>query len=96
MKVDAKACKSISKRKCCAHLPKPWSNKKFIIDIEDPRHRDLLVKEIEKLGGLISEEFNNEEFLPVCVVSDYHRVDILENSRLTSLSEKVCDLFPYV
>lgn len=84
------------KRKRPNNSLKPLRDKIFVLDIEDVQTRERLTREIEQLGGTVSEGFNDQtNSSPICVVSDYHRIDILEKGNSKNLTAKVKYLHKY-
>ncbi|KHN77430.1 hypothetical protein Tcan_06875, partial [Toxocara canis] len=73
---------------------RPLAGKKIILDLESAAHREVLQKDIERLGGTIVDAYDEERERPFCVVSDYPRVDILDKSNRIKFGPKFISSLP--
>ncbi|VDK57470.1 unnamed protein product [Anisakis simplex] len=73
---------------------RPLAGKKIILDLESGAHRGILQKDIERLGGSVVDAYDEEQGRPLCIVSDYPHVELLEKSNRSKLSSKFISSLP--
>uniref|UniRef100_A0A915ANY4 DBF4-type domain-containing protein n=1 Tax=Parascaris univalens TaxID=6257 RepID=A0A915ANY4_PARUN len=78
----------------CKDKNRPLIGKKIILDLESATHRDMLQKDVERLGGTIMDAYDEERERPFCIVSDYPRVEVLEKSGRTKFGPKFISSLP--